>query len=319
MPDPGTARAPVRRRIVLAVMVLALAAALASSTDRSSPVASAPAADPATSAAPATALGPVAPTEPATPSPPAPAPTPAVDPATRLAVLTTVADVAAQAGGTVQVAVRDAAGVEVLASPGAGTPVLTASLVKLLVVQQLFARQAAGLVTLSPANLDLMQPAVTSSDDAAMSALWEPLPRHRACDRRGCPFRAQQQLSTGGGRPVERGDHHRGGHRTVPVHPRRPPRPGRPDHPDRLDAGPRPASRPTASTSASGCSPPVCLPRPSARSRPKGLDVLHRPSAAAALGRHAGRRPHRRPARQVPPSAPAGPAPGPCWTRSLPW
>jgi hypothetical protein len=172
MPGPGNARAPVRRRIALAVMVLALAAVLASSTGRGSPVASTTAADPATSAAPATARGPVAPTEPAAPSPPAPPPPPAVDPATRLAVLTTVADVAAQAGGTVQVAVRDAAGVEVLASPGAGTPVLTASLVKLLVVQQLFAREAAGLITLSPADLDLMQRAVTSSDDSAMSALW---------------------------------------------------------------------------------------------------------------------------------------------------
>jgi hypothetical protein len=180
MPGPGHARAPVRRRIALAAMMLALAAVLASSTDRGSPVASATAADPATSAAPATALGPVVPTEPAAPSPPAPtpapapppAPTPAVDPATRLAVLTTVADVAAQVGGTVQGAVRDAAGVEVLASPGAGTPVLTASLVKLLVVQQLFAREAAGLVTLSPVDLDLMQRAVTSSDDSAMSALW---------------------------------------------------------------------------------------------------------------------------------------------------
>src|SRR4051812_48994850 len=159
MPGPGNARAPVRRRIALAAMMLALAAVFASLTDRGSPVASATAADPATSAAPATALGPVVPTEPAAPSLPAPAPppaptpapTPAVDPATRLAVLTTVADVAAQVGGTVQVAVRDAAGVEVLASPGAGTPVFTASLVKLLVVQQLFAREAAGLVILSPA------------------------------------------------------------------------------------------------------------------------------------------------------------------------
>jgi hypothetical protein len=181
MPGPGNARAPVRRRIALAAMGLALAAVLASSTGRGSPVASTTAADPATSAAPATARGPVASTEPAAPSPaapspaappPPPAPPPAVDPATRLAVLTTVADVAAQAGGTVQVAVRDAAGVEMLASPGAGTPVLTASLVKLLVVQQLFAREAVGLITLSPADLDLMQRAITSSDDSAMSALW---------------------------------------------------------------------------------------------------------------------------------------------------
>jgi hypothetical protein len=90
-----------------------------------------------------------------------------------LSVLTAVQDIAARAGGTVHVAVRDTAGAPVLSSPGADAPVWTASLVKLLVVQQLFARDAAGLLSLSPADLDRMRRAVTSSDDDAMSALWD--------------------------------------------------------------------------------------------------------------------------------------------------
>jgi hypothetical protein len=110
---------------------------------------------------------------PADPAPTTPPPPTAVDPAARLAVLTTVRDVAARAGGTVQVAVRDADGTPAFGSPDAGAPVWTASLVKLLVVQQLFAREAAGSLSLSAAELDQMQRAVTSSDDGAMSALWD--------------------------------------------------------------------------------------------------------------------------------------------------
>jgi hypothetical protein len=86
--------------------------------------------------------------------------------------LTAVADAGARAGGTVRVVVIGPDGREQLAGPGADDPVLTASLVKLLVVQQLFARQAAGQLSLSGNDLALMERAVTASDDDAMSLLW---------------------------------------------------------------------------------------------------------------------------------------------------
>ncbi|WP_138734234.1 LppW family protein [Modestobacter excelsi] len=100
-------------------------------------------------------------------------PPPVVDPAAGLAVLTAAGEAAARVGGTVHVAVLDPTGAEVLTGPGARIPVLTASLVKLLVVQQLFARDAAGLLQLSPADLDRMRRAVVASDDDAMSLLWD--------------------------------------------------------------------------------------------------------------------------------------------------
>jgi hypothetical protein len=73
----------------------------------------------------------------------------------------------------VHVVVRDHTGTELLTTPEAGARVWTASLVKLLVVQQLFARDAVGSLRLSPDDLDRMQRAVSSSDDGAMNVLWD--------------------------------------------------------------------------------------------------------------------------------------------------
>jgi beta-lactamase family protein len=89
------------------------------------------------------------------------------------AALAAVAGAAATARGDVHVVVLGTDGRELLAGPGADQPEYTASLVKLLVVEQLFARDAAGLLTLSDADLSLMERAVTASDDDAMSVLWD--------------------------------------------------------------------------------------------------------------------------------------------------
>ena len=59
-----------------------------------------------------------------------------------------------------------------VSSDAAGTTHWTASLVKLLVVQQLLARDAAGTLTLDDDDLALVEQAVEASDDEAMSALW---------------------------------------------------------------------------------------------------------------------------------------------------
>jgi hypothetical protein len=88
------------------------------------------------------------------------------------AALASVDEAAAEAGGTVDVVVLGPDGGELLAGPGADRPLHTASLVKLLVVQQLLARAEAGTLDLSPADLGRMERAVTASDDEAMSALW---------------------------------------------------------------------------------------------------------------------------------------------------
>ena len=88
------------------------------------------------------------------------------------AALAAVDEAAARAGGTVDVVVLGQDGEELLVGPGADRPLYTASLVKLLVVQQLFARAEAGTLSLSPSDLRRMERAVTASDDGAMSALW---------------------------------------------------------------------------------------------------------------------------------------------------
>ncbi|CCH88092.1 Beta-lactamase [Modestobacter italicus] len=170
MVGSGAARVRPRHRLTLTTTVLALTAALASSVGWC-PVARA--ADPY----PAAAVRPLAPPPPAgppaVPVPGAVPPAPALDPAAGLALLTAAGEAAARARGTVQVAVRGPSGAEVLTGPDAGSPVLTASLVKLLVVQQLFARDAAGSLQLSPGDLDRMRRAIVSSDDGAMSVLWD--------------------------------------------------------------------------------------------------------------------------------------------------
>lgn len=86
--------------------------------------------------------------------------------------LAAVTEAAARAGGVVHVVVVGPDGEQELADPGARDQTYTASLVKLLVVQQLFAREAAGQLPLSEGDLRLMERAVRDSDDGAMSALW---------------------------------------------------------------------------------------------------------------------------------------------------
>jgi beta-lactamase class A len=78
---------------------------------------------------------------------------------------------AAAAGGTVSVVVLDADGDLVLSS-GADESTYTASLVKLLVVARLMELDACGELSLTVQDVELMEAAVTNSDDDAMSALW---------------------------------------------------------------------------------------------------------------------------------------------------
>ena len=84
-----------------------------------------------------------------------------------------LAEVAAAAGaGSIDVVVLDAAGTVLVAGAGADVPVATASLVKLFLAQQLLAADRAGELTLDDDDLTLLEPAVTASDDEAMSTLW---------------------------------------------------------------------------------------------------------------------------------------------------
>ncbi|WP_138760031.1 LppW family protein [Modestobacter altitudinis] len=170
MVGSGAARVRPRHRLTLTTTVLALTAALASSVGWCS---TARAADPHPAAAARPLVRPVPAGPPATLLPGAVPPAPVLDPAAGVAVLAAAEQAAGRVGGTVYVAVRDPSGAELLTGQGAGTPVLTASLVKLLVVQQLFARDAAGSLQLSPGDLDRMRRAVVASDDGAMSVLWD--------------------------------------------------------------------------------------------------------------------------------------------------
>jgi beta-lactamase family protein len=168
----GTPRTAARHRLAPTAMVLALTAALVSSVGWC-PTATAGDRGRPTAQAPPTVGRPLHPVAPAAPPPVAAPPTPTVDPAAREAVLAAVGEAAARGGGTVHVVVRDHTGAELLTSPGAGARVWTASLVKLLVVQQLFARDAVGSLQLSPDDLDRMRRAVSASDDGAMNLLWD--------------------------------------------------------------------------------------------------------------------------------------------------
>jgi hypothetical protein len=170
MVGSGAARVRPRHRLTLTTTVLALTAALASSVGWCP---TARAADPHPTAAARPLVPPVPAGPPATLQPGAVPPAPVLDPAAGLAVLTAAGEAVTRVGGTVYIAVRAPSGAELLTGPGAGTPVLTASLVKLLVVQQLFARDAAGLLQLSPGDLDRMRRAVVASADGAMSVLWD--------------------------------------------------------------------------------------------------------------------------------------------------
>jgi hypothetical protein len=77
-----------------------------------------------------------------------------------------------RAGGSIEVVVMSASGNPVAESPDATTPRYTASLVKLLVVEQLLHRGQEGQLQLPASTLRLMRRAVQSSDDHAMNELW---------------------------------------------------------------------------------------------------------------------------------------------------
>ncbi|WP_369132446.1 LppW family protein [Modestobacter sp. I12A-02662] len=88
------------------------------------------------------------------------------------AVLAQLDGAAAQSRSWVGAVVLDEWGRTLVASADAERTVPTASLVKLLVVQQLLARSADGTVALDERTRQLMERAVTVSGDEAMSALW---------------------------------------------------------------------------------------------------------------------------------------------------
>ncbi|MGY1651057.1 serine hydrolase [Geodermatophilus sp. SYSU D01119] len=89
------------------------------------------------------------------------------------AVLAAVDTAAAGARGSVALAVVGPDGEDVVTGPGAGDAVLTASLVKLVVVGRLLQLGAEGAVALGDTDLGRMERAVVRSDDTAMSLLWD--------------------------------------------------------------------------------------------------------------------------------------------------
>ena len=86
-------------------------------------------------------------------------------------VLAAVSTAGSRARGTVQVVVLGPDGREQLASPGAGVPTWTASLVKAFVVQQLLDADGERQ-PVAPEDLRLLERALSSSDDDAMNTLW---------------------------------------------------------------------------------------------------------------------------------------------------
>ncbi|MGY5886027.1 serine hydrolase [Modestobacter lacusdianchii] len=106
---------------------------------------------------------------PSRPSPPAPS-VPLVD---RDAVLVALQTAGRSAGVALEAVVLDRDASVLISTPAADQPVPSASLVKLLVVQQLLARAEVGVLALGPGDLDRMERAITASDDTAMSLLWD--------------------------------------------------------------------------------------------------------------------------------------------------
>ena len=92
--------------------------------------------------------------------------------ASAAAALAAVGAAATAADGTIEVVVLAADGSTLLSGGDADQPIATASLVKLLVVQQLLERDEAGTLTLTAADRALMARAVEASDDEAMDELW---------------------------------------------------------------------------------------------------------------------------------------------------
>ena len=83
-----------------------------------------------------------------------------------------VAAAGGRVGGSIEVVVARASGDVVTASADATTPRFTASLVKLLVVEQLLHRAQEGQLRLRSPDLELMRRAIEASDDQAMNQLW---------------------------------------------------------------------------------------------------------------------------------------------------
>jgi hypothetical protein len=176
-PSRGTADLPTvlgvitRRRVLGALTVALVTAALAAVVlfRPGGTAGSEPAVSPVAAQAPATA---------STTAPAAAADTPAgTDPAAAVdtaAVLARVDAAADAADGSIAVVVLDADGTTLL-SADADDPVWTASLVKLLVVEQLLVEDEAGEAgeaELTAGDLALMARAVEASDDEAMNSLW---------------------------------------------------------------------------------------------------------------------------------------------------
>jgi hypothetical protein len=101
------------------------------------------------------------------PAPPSPPPVRVVDTA---AVLGGVGAATSAVGGVVSAVVVDPLGRTLVQTPDAQRPIPSASLVKLLVVQQLLAR--GGPAAWDAGTLGRMERAIRSSDDEAMNALW---------------------------------------------------------------------------------------------------------------------------------------------------
>jgi hypothetical protein len=99
--------------------------------------------------------------------PPPPPPVRVVD---TVAVLGGVGTATSTVGGAVGAVVLDPLGRTLVQTPDAERPIPSASLVKLLVVQQLLAR--GGPAAWDAGTLGRMERAIRSSDDGAMNALW---------------------------------------------------------------------------------------------------------------------------------------------------
>lgn len=87
-------------------------------------------------------------------------------------ILEQVSAAGAAAGGTIATVALHPDGTTLVSSAEADQPRHTASLVRIVLVSRLLALDAAGAIRLRPDDRGLMERSVTSSDDAAMSALW---------------------------------------------------------------------------------------------------------------------------------------------------
>jgi beta-lactamase class A len=146
-----------RRRIAFAVAAAVLAAGLLA-------VELVGAADPAQTTAAAAAA-------PTTSSPTTSRPTTSTVAVDAAALTSSVDAIAGAADGTIAVDVLDADGDELFATDATATT-YTASLVKLVVVEQLLVDDEAGDVALTDDDLDLMARAIEASADDAMDTLW---------------------------------------------------------------------------------------------------------------------------------------------------